>query len=350
MGLKKFTNSPNGRVAIALSSLILVGLLMAGGLYAYITIYPQSLKDSFEGQLKQEATSWPIHDLKLSAEEAPLPELPSTTISYVADESDSNATNTKVSNHPVGFPFMVLSNKQLDSLINVSATYEDESATGKGANYSFKFYSSSLKDYDEGGDYYLAAEQFFLAHGMGLGRIDFVSKPSASGGREVTINAQTAYAIDASKIDATELLWNNLVRGLSNESAFESGTLINLTLSDPQAVSVKTTLTSAADAEAATTFYPGLWTTFAAYAYGDAFSYLKVSKVEYTVERTPEDSTLVVTVDKETPAVNNVRQRIIDTSLDSEGVITVLWSYNTYYVTAENQNPFLVFGSTSRNW
>lgn len=349
MGLKSFTNSHNGRVSLALSGMILLALLISGGVYTYLIYYPQSTRATLQNELKQASSSWNVRELKVVDEPQPLAELPSTTLNYLVNPSPTGTTET-LSTSAVGFPFIALSNKKLDSLLNVSASFESTDSPTSEANYSFKFYSASLKDYEDGGAYQDAAEQFLVAKELGLDNIEFVSKPSPTGGREVTLNSTAQANFKAANAEQDARVWNELVRGLTNEANFQEGTLINLKLSDPEKITVKTTLASSDDAERATNFLPSLWSTFSSYAYETPLSFVKATKVEYTVERTPEDSTLLVTVDPEGAAVPDLQNKIYSAAVDSDTLITVLWSYNTYFVTADNPAPFLTLESTSRNW
>jgi hypothetical protein len=72
--------------------------------------------------------------------------------------------------------------------------------------------------------------------------------------------------------------------------------------------------------------------------------------VEYTVERTPEDSTLVVTTAPEAAAIPELEKRLYSVANDSEGKILVIWSYNTYFVTPDNPAPYFMLDSSSRVW
>lgn len=347
MGLKKFTNSPAGRKAIALSSLILTSVLFSGALCAWAYYYPSSLENSLEGKLNMVATNLNVSELALGAEENPLPELPSTTLTYKVSDSDAN-DKSDIFTHPVGLAYQALSKESLDSLMNVSTSYAKAEAGETRVEYAFKFYSGSLSDYSLGSAYEDALHQFFVPYGLDVGRIELVSKPSSSGGRELTLDVKANYNFTKANSDKASKLWQELVTGLTDAAILEPGTLIKLSLSDPQAVSINTILTSQDDAVKATSFYPVLWTTFAAYAYETEFSFLKATKVEYTVERTPEDSTLIVTVD-ETLRGTDIRGQILGSS-NEVATIAVIWSYNTYYITPTNATPFLAFDSSSKNW
>lgn len=350
MGLKKFINSHSGRAALLLTSLVVASLLITSGILTYLIYYPQSLQNTFEGHLKDKATSWGAHDLKVAPESTPLIGLPSATLSYKADVSSTSFTPAKLMTNPVGFAYESLNKQSLDSLMNTSVVFQDPKATTAGPKYTFKFYSGSLKDYSSNGAYQQAASQFLAIYNLSGNHIDFVSKPTPSGGREVTVSFQSNQNFDKASAGAGPQLWASLVSTLTDKTLVSKNTLVRLTMSDPQAITVKTVLASPEDATAATSFAPALWTTFSAYAYEDSLSFLKVSKLVYNVERTPEDSTLTVTVDKAAQSNPNLRAQILNASIKSDTAILVVWSYNTYLVTPEGKTPFLTFNSSSQNW
>lgn len=350
MSLKRFVKSHEGRIFLTLTSMVLGSLLIAGGALTYIVYYPQSLKNTLEGQIKIQSVHWPIHDVKLDPEGSPILGLPSTTLKYQDANSNASSDVADLTTNPVGFAYSTLQTQSLNSLINTSVNNTASKTTITGAEYSFKFYSGSLQDYSSNGTYFKAAEQFFTAYNMGVSRIDFVSKPKPSGEREVTINLKTNFDILTKNSDKSEQFWRSLVEKLTDKSILGPKTIIKLTVADSKNISVKTTLSAGDDTAKTASFSPELWTTFAAYSSEGVFSFLKVSKVEYVAERTPEDSTLTVTVDKSVRDLPDLQAKIIDVSTKSEGKIVVIWSYNTYLVTADNPVPFLTFNSSSRNW
>lgn len=350
MGLKQFVNSNSGRVAMATSAMALTAILGAAAIMTWLIYYPMVQNTSLEGQLKSDSTSWGIHDVKIGLEKSPLAGLPSTTLSYIANDGTAES-KPNLQSDPVGFPLFSLDKSSLEGLVNVSAATDKSATNTTGAtDYSFKFYSGSLKDYTSGGAYENAASQFLIVNTVGLADVKFISKPTPSGVRDVTIDVRAGFNFDATRSNDGKALWESLVNQLTSSDSFGNRTVIHLTLHDSDAVSLTAILASKDDAKAAAQLYPGLWTTFAAYAYGDHLSFLKTSAVQYNIESTPEDSTLTVTVDKSAKSVADLKSRIIKTSVDSDGEIVVVWSYNTYFVTADSATPFLTLYSSSMNW
>jgi hypothetical protein len=348
MGFKSFTNTHAGRASLTLTGLVALAIAIA--LYTFILYYPESTRDVLQNELQKASSSWDISEVKLVDEEKPLPDLPSLTLAYNVNEATTSAQSSELESSPVGFPFIELSDRPLDSLVNVSTALKNENSSPAAKTYSFKFYSGSLKDYEEGGAYRRAVEQFLSVQKLGLDNLDFVSKPSSSGGREVTVDGETQTTFRTLDSLKNAQTWNNAVKGLTEERIFKDGTLIRLSLSDSEKVTVKTVLTSAEDRDRATNFAPELWSTFSSYAYDSALSFLNASKVEYTVERTPEDSTLVVTTAPEAAAIPELEKRLYSVANDSEGKILVIWSYNTYFVTPDNPAPYFMLDSSSRVW
>lgn len=348
MGLKSFTNTPDGRIFFTMTALVVLALGLSGGMVAWAVGALSPDKGSLENQLKAEANAWPIRELAMIPETEPLPELPSTTLTYKANESDGDS-KANISNHPVGFAYEKLHNRSLESLVNTSVSYTGEGKKGE-TSYDFKFYASSLNDYKEEGDYLKAAEQFFELDALNLSSISFVSQPSPSGGRELNVNVTQTSNMTSTEARSSEQLWKDLLSRLTDSEVFPEGDLLKLSLSDGGKVTITTTVASKDDIANASSIYPGLWTTFSAYAYGTPYEWLKTSKVTYNAERTNEDSTLILTVDKDIPATKDLRKRLIEPSIESNGEIVVIWSYNTYLVTEDNKTPFLTISSSSMNW
>jgi len=350
MGLKQFTNSNTGRMTMLLTGLVTLGVLISGGYFAYLTYKPESSQQAMESQLKAESNGWPIEELSVGAEKDPLPQLPSTTISFKAGVSQDSVDSDALTRNPIGFPFMALYKDQLSSLMNVSMRHEPKDDDTSGA-YSFKFYSDSLKDYEEGGAYELAAQQFLQLQKDSPNKLDVVSKPSPSGGRELLINARADYEANSVKSEDFSDMWKSLVNdALPDTATDEIKERVHLTLSDTNKISVTAVLSSNADRDRALKLHKPLWNTFAAYAYDSPFSFVKAKKVVYAVERTNEDSTLTVTTDPAAAKVANMKDQLVNAANDSNGELSVLWSYNTYLIPEGSSNPFFFLESTSRNW
>jgi len=349
MGLKQFTNSNTGRMTMLITGLVTLSVLIGGGYFAYLTYKPESSQQAMESQLKAEANGWPIEDLSVGAEKEPLPQLPSTTIAFKAGASKDSVDADALTRNPIGFPFMALYKDQLSSLMNVSVTHEPKDSEASGA-YSFKFYSDSLKDYEEGGAYEAAAQQFLQLEKNSPNRLDVVSKPSPSGGRELLVNARADYQANSVKSEDFEAMWKSLVNDALPDSDADNGERVNLTLSDAEKISVTAVLSSKDDRDRATSIHEPLWNTFAAYAYDSPFAFVKAKKVVYAVERTNEDSTLTVTTDPASAKLTDVEKQLVNTANNSDAELSVLWSYNTYLVAEGSATPFLFIPSTSRNW
>jgi len=349
MGMKAVTNSANGRAALLLIALCLVGFAICGATLWYTIFEPQLASSGAEANAKKLAPNYSIAEVGIVDEENQLDGLPSSTLSYRDVSSKSETSSTP--GNAILFPLAALDG-QLDSLVNVNvfASNGNSTATTGPAEYTLKFYASSLSDYSETGAYAEATRQFTEAYGSSVRNIDFTSAPTPSGGRVVDIHVTSAVSFQDTNNEVAKNIWNELVDGVSKSSDL-NGEVVNLTLSDAGGlVTISTTIANAADIDAALAIPPRMWPTFSALFKSTSMTYLKVQKLNYSVERTEQDSTLTIQVDESLKETKDLRMKMWISALDSTDDIYIPGSYNIYLVTADDPIPFLASYSTSRNW
>lgn len=345
MGLKQFTNSDGGRITIIVVGLTLLSVVISGGYYAYLTYAPENSTQALQNELKKDANGWPIERLTVGAEKDPLDQLPSTTLSYAAGNTNGSDNKPTLTQEPVGFPLLSLYQDELPSLLNTDITHKDDDTE---SSYRFRFYSDSLDDYRQGGAYEDAGNRFLAVQEVSSNNLQYTSKPTSSAGREVTISVNTGFKADESNSDETSKLWKDLVNAAASDEQLSQGGSTIVTLTDGDRFTITAQIANEFDRKRALDLNENLWNTFAVYSYGDTLGFLKAEKVIYTVERTDQDSTLKVTVPDDVAKAGGMTDKITEAARRADK-LTVLWSYNTYLLDKTGK-PVGFLESTSRNW
>lgn len=296
--------------------------------------------------MQDAANRFDVSSVEEASDVAPLSELPSTTLQLISSDIGHEAT---LNDSPLGLPLNVLSRSDQKSLHNIQIQQLPDASTSDFV-FDFLFYSSEFNDYKAGGSYQQAAEDFFFVNNRRmLDSVAYTSTPTASGGRDVDVQVTTSYSFDGNGLDSAESLWKELVMFFGDSEKLAEGRLVNLELHDAVGISVSASFSSEDEVKYALSIPKQLWQTFGEYLYSSSLKAVSAVSVAYRVGDTGERASLTVTTDPKAKEQSKLYE-ILTKHQASGAPFLIIWSHNTFFITAEEEQPFLTVYSSSRSW
>lgn len=330
--------------------LVVVALLISAGSLALLVYLPKLSTQALGDEVLKSGRAQ-FASVRLVSEKKPVDGLPSNTLQLREDDSKVNKED------PFAYARKSIDSSDVESLVNTEVfnhelLSDDEKLSLKNGEYNFKFYSVSLNDYAEEGDFDSTVSMFKSVRSDGVARVSFNSKPLPSGGRIVDIDITSNNTYEQNGVTRFSSLWSNTVTNIASRVENIGDLEVNLIMRDNSGkLRLSATISDSESAELAGGLDSRLWETFDYYLNSTRYSFLKVQRITYAVERTSEDSVFRLHLDEGHPSKDEIlaglSSRAHDETLEEQ--VLFPWSFLTYFMSPEGE-IITMKHSTSRNW
>lgn len=348
--LKKIERSRKTHAGVIVALLVVAALVISVGSLA-LFIYLPKLSTQALGDEVLKSGRTQFASVQLASEKEPVEGLPSNTLEVREVEATINSED------PFSFARESIDESRTESLVNTEVfnhekPKDDEKLRLNAGEYNFKFYSGSLKDYEERGTFDAAASMFKSVRSDGVSQVMFTSTPLASGGRIVDIDIRANNDYNQSGVSRFTTLWTNTIANITSRLEDSENLEVNLIVRDGSGkLRLSATITDNESATLAKELSPRLWETFDYYLNSTYYSFLGVERITYAVERTSEDSVMRIYLGENHPTkeeiLTGLESRAHDETLEEQ--VLFPWSFLTYFMDPHGK-IITMKHSTSRNW